>query len=93
MLIYMVYVYSHKDRYWMVNGLLMAFCAGGIIVQANVKATVGLPYLSPTHIIFLFICMVFIFVEAGDVVDGIITNKTMNNSVSDQDEQMEKKYS
>jgi hypothetical protein len=81
MVVFIIYMHSQGKKYWMVNGFLAAlFIAGIMAIQANLKATAGLPFMSPTTIIFLFICMTFIFVEIGDIVDAHKAKKANDKS-------------
>ncbi|VVB95093.1 Uncharacterised protein [uncultured archaeon] len=66
----LVYWRSQGRNYWMVNGFLMALTLAGIMATiANLQAAAGLPFMSPEKILFIYLGMMFVFVEAGDFVD------------------------
>lgn len=68
-----VYWQSQGRSYWMTNGFLISLTIGGIMATvANMQATAGLPYMSPSKFYFLFLGVVFILVEAGDFIDNHI---------------------
>ncbi len=73
---------SQGRSYWMVNGFLMSLAAGGVMAtMANLQAAAGLPHMSPTEIIFLYVGMLFAFVEAGDFVDTHIAGTSRANAI------------
>ncbi len=76
---------SHGTSYWMVNGFLIALTAGGAMATiANLQAAAGLPHMSASNILFIYLGMVFIFIEVGDFVDKhvFVTSRADNHNSS-----------
>ncbi len=68
---FIIYWNSRGKSYWMVNGFLISLTTGGIMaIMANLQALLGLAYMNPNEILIIYMGMVLILVEAGDVIDN-----------------------
>jgi len=77
---FFVYLRSGKKSYWMVNGFLVSFVIfGAMATMANIQAALGLSFMSPLKIIFIFFGMVLVFVEAGDIIDNQMVQTQMKD--------------
>lgn len=77
---FLVYWNSNGKSYWMVNGFLIALTLFGTMATiSNIQASLGLSFMSPSKVMFIFFMMIFIFVEAGDIIDNRIAKNKINN--------------
>lgn len=71
---------SHKKNYWMTNGFLAALSIGGLMAtQANLQAINGQPFINPSTIILIFLTIMLIFLETGDLIDSQSENTNKKN--------------
>lgn len=77
--VFAFYTLSNRRNYWMTNGFLAALTAGGLMaINANLSAITGIPFSSPAEIISIYLSMVLIFTEAGELIDRHM-EKQMHN--------------
>lgn len=68
---YVVQLKSPTNMYWTVNGFLTALTAGGLMaVNANLSAIAGKIAAAPGEIIFAYLFLVLVLIEAGSFIDG-----------------------
>jgi hypothetical protein len=73
---FLIYWNSNGKNYWMVNGFLISLTVFGVMASiANVQASLGLSFMSPSKIMCIFFGIILIFVEAGDIIDNRIAQK------------------
>lgn len=66
---------KRKGAYWTVNGFLFALTIGGIMaMRANLLAAHGMAHPSPGSIITVFLIMVILFINIGDLIDRMNSN-------------------
>ncbi len=69
----LVWIVSRRtNTYWTVNGLLAAFCVGGVMaIRANLMAAYGMTPPSPESVIMAFLILTILFVLIGDMMDKL----------------------
>ena len=78
---FLIYWNSNGKSYWMVNGFLISLVIFGLMASiSNIQASLGLSFLSPSKIMFIFFGLILVLVEAGDIIDNQISNKQMNGA-------------
>lgn len=78
---FIIYWNSRGKSYWMVNGFLISLATGGTMaIMANLQATLGLAYMNPTEILIIYMGLVLILVEAGDIIDNHMTVASSNHA-------------
>lgn len=74
----LIYWNSNGKSYWMVNGFLISLTLfGAMATISNIQASLGFSFMSSSNIIFIFVGMILIFVEAGDIIDNRIAQDQM----------------
>ena len=67
---------KRTGAYWATNGFLFALTIGGLMAtRANLLATFGMPFPSPSSVIFAFLFMVILFIEVGNLIDRLYSNE------------------
>ena len=68
---FIMYQRSGGKSYWMINGFIMSIAIlGAMATLANIQAALGLTFVNPINIIFIFFGVLVILVEAGDILDN-----------------------
>lgn len=77
---FLIYWNSNGKSYWMVNGFLISLTLfGAMATISNIQASLGLSFMSPSKIMFIFFGVILILVEAGDIIDNQIVKNHMND--------------
>lgn len=66
---------SREPNYWMINGYLSSFIAGGTLaIVLNLQAAANQPLiLQSEHVILIFISLVIILTNIGELIDNMTT--------------------
>jgi hypothetical protein len=68
---FVMYQRSGGKNYWMINGFLISITIlGAMATISNIQAALGLSFMHPENIIAIFIGILLILVEAGDILDN-----------------------
>lgn len=71
---FMMYQRSGGKNYWMINGFLISITIlGTMATMANIQAALGLSFVNPLNVIFIFFGILLVLVEAGDILDNRMT--------------------
>jgi hypothetical protein len=61
---------SPGNHYWAINGFFVSISLFGIMaIQANLRAIEKLPYWDSSTILFVYLLLIIIFLNAGDMAD------------------------
>jgi len=79
--VYVVELRASSNVYWTVNGFLTALIAGGMMaINANLTAMAGKISQSPDTIIFSYLFLVLVLIEASSFLDGYFQKVTPDHS-------------
>jgi len=68
---FMMYQRSGGKNYWMINGFLISITIlGAMATMANIQAALGFSFINPLYVIVIFVGILLILVEAGDIMDN-----------------------
>lgn len=73
-------VTSHRPVYWMINGYLFSFIVGGTLAMIlNIQAAMNVALIIlPQQVILLYISLVLILTNIGEVIDTITHPRIRN---------------
>ena len=73
MILYVPFIIKPKNAYWLINGYLISFIAGGSMAMLlNMQAALDIPLsILPQHVIMIYISSVLILTNIGELMDKL----------------------
>ena len=71
MILYVPFIVKPKNAYWMINGYLISFIAGGSMAMLlNMQSALGIPLsILPQHVIMIYISSILVLTNVGELLD------------------------
>ena len=77
---FLLYLSSREPNYWMINGYYTSFfVAGTLAIILNLQAAANQPLLlQPEHVVLIFISLILILTNIGELIDKMTHPKRIN---------------
>jgi hypothetical protein len=71
MILYVPFIVKSKNAYWMINGYLISFIAGGSMAMLlNMQSALDVPLsILPQHVIMIYISSILVLTNVGELLD------------------------